>query len=1491
VSSDTPDPDGANNSSTVTGSISTSADLSVSKTGPSSVTAGTTATYTISLSNAGPSDAQNVNLSDTLPTGAALISLTPDGNNPDLFTVTGTSATATTVANGNTDTFVLVVSAPSNLASGADFSDTASVTSNTPDSNQGDNSSTVTGSIATSADLSISKTGPARVTAGTTATYTITLSNSGPSDAQNVNLSDTLPTGAVLVSLTPDPGNPDVFVVTGTTATANTVGNGNTDTFVLVVSAPSNLSSGADFSDTASVTSDTSDPNTSNNTSKVTSSISTSADLSISKSGPATVTAGTTATYTITVSNSGPSDAQNVSVSDTLPTGAVLVALTPDINNPDVFAVTGTTAMATTVGNGNTDTFVLVVTAPSNLASGADFSDSATVNSDTSDPDTDNNFSSVTGSITTSADLSISKTGPAFIVAGSNATYTITVANNGPSDALNVNLTDTLPTGGVLVSLTPGGNNPDLFTTSGATAAAASVGAGNTDTFVLVVSAPNTLLDGADFSDTASVSSPTNNNTANNSSTVHTTISAPADLSVSKTGPATVMAGTTATYTITVTNSGPANAHDVALSDTLPTGAVLVSLTADGNNPDLFTVTGSTASATTMGNGNTDTFVLVVSAPSNLASGADFSDTASVTSATPDTNPGNNSSTVTGSIKTSADLSLSKSGPAIVPAGTAATYTITLTNNGPSDAQNVKIDDTLPAGAVLLSLTPEANNPDAFMVSGATASAATVGNGNTDTFVLVVSAPSNLASGTDFSDTAAVTSDTPDPTPGNDTSTVTGSVRNSADLSISKTGPATVTAGTTATYTITLSNNGPSDAQNVNLSDTLPTGAVLVSLTPNDGNPDTFAVNGTTASAATVGNGNSDTFVLVVRAPSSLVSGADFSDTASVSSNTSDPTPGNNSSTVTGGLVTSADLALTKSGPSQVTAGADVTYKITLTNNGPSDARNVNISDVIPAGATIVSLTPNRSNPDTFTVAGGTATATSVGSGHMDTFVLVLQASRNLAPGDDFSDTASVTSDTPDPTPGNESSSVSGKITTPADLAVTKTGPATVTAGTTATYTISLTNKGPSAAQNVSLSDMLPAGAVLVSLTPVGTNPDPFTVTGTTANAATVASGNTDSFVLEVSVPSNLASGAGFSDTASVTSDTPDPTPGNDSSTVNGTVATTADLSVSINGPPTVVPGSNVTYTITLTNNGPSDAQSVNVTDTLPPGAVLVSLTPGANNPDLFTVTGPTATAATVANGNTDTFVLVATVPGNLTAGSTFTNSVSVTSPTADPVIANNNSAQAAAVIGGALTLTGVKQIETTEHATLTGVTLATFTFPGGGPASSFSATIDWGDGSSSAGTIVPSGAGFAIVGTHRFHDEQTLMVTVTVTNGSTTATAKVLGLVDEAPLPPGVPNTPQTNLIDETMDHLFDGQVTTQQMNALNFLMSAMEFIGASAMMNNGVAIFPAFNFSEAVVQGEFGALSQILSQRGVSLNNAALDMELFFLFQGLLILSTNAA
>jgi uncharacterized repeat protein (TIGR01451 family) len=169
-----------------------------------------------------------------------------------------------------------------------------------------------------------------------------------------------------------------------------------------------------------------------------------------------------------------------------------------------------------------------------------------------------------------------------------------------------------------------------------------------------------------------------------------------ADLSVTNSGPQTAIAGDPNgfSYSITVTNNGPNDAQNVVLTDTLPNGGVFGSQS-QGNSGPQFTL-GNTGNAirdtiTTLANGASQTITVNVTVNANVAEGTDLANTATATTSTADPTPndGNNSFTVHTTVHAQADLQVSKtSTPTTVNAGEQVTYTVTLTNAGPSDAQN-----------------------------------------------------------------------------------------------------------------------------------------------------------------------------------------------------------------------------------------------------------------------------------------------------------------------------------------------------------------------------------------------------------------------------------------------------------------------------------------------------------------------------------------------------------------------------------------------------------------------------------------------------------------------------------------------------------------------------------------------------------------------------------------------------------------------------------
>ena len=333
-----------------------------------------------------------------------------------------------------------------------------------------------------------------------------------------------------------------------------------------------------------------------------------------------------------------------------------------------------------------------------------------------------------------------------------------------------------------------------------------------------------------------------------------------------------------------------------------------------------------------------------------------------------------------------------------------------------------------------------------------------------------------------------------------------------------------------------------------------------------------------------------------------------------------------------------------------------------------------------------------------------------------------------------------------------------------ADMAVLISGPSSVTAGGNATYTITITNNGPAAAQGVVMTDTLPSGSTVVSISQ-SSGSDSFTFAQSGGNesataSGSIASGSSDSFSLVISVPSNLADGSSFTDTASVQASNPDPNTGNNSASTSASVVnpnSNADVSVSVSGPSSANEGASVTYTITVTNAGPVNATGVTLTDTLPG---LVNYTSATTSQGTSTRSGGTVTftIGTVAVGATVT----ATVSGQATEDGSSTDTATVTATTPDPNTANNSASASTAFAEPAISVSGSIS---TKSTTLTNFRTATFTHANGvEPTSNFVATINWGDGTTSTGTITVSGTTYSVTGSHKYTSggRHTIKTTVT---------------------------------------------------------------------------------------------------------------------------------
>jgi uncharacterized repeat protein (TIGR01451 family) len=262
------------------------------------------------------------------------------------------------------------------------------------------------------------------------------------------------------------------------------------------------------------------------------------------------------------------------------------------------------------------------------------------VAADQADLNEGDNFAQVSTPVNTAADLSIVKVGlvsPAY--AGDLLLYQIGVTNHGPSIARNVVITDVLPLGADFVSASP------LCSESAGvvTCDLGNMSAGETISLLIQVRLDPTLPDGTSLTNTVLVSSDTLDPNGDNSEySVSTEVRQPVgglvDLELSKYASELVVAGETLTYTLVITNHGPAEALDVGVVDGLPTGLELVSASATQGlcNSGVSCLLGNLPA------GGSTVVTIVAVASSSLPTGTVLLNQALVTSANPEIDSSNN---------------------------------------------------------------------------------------------------------------------------------------------------------------------------------------------------------------------------------------------------------------------------------------------------------------------------------------------------------------------------------------------------------------------------------------------------------------------------------------------------------------------------------------------------------------------------------------------------------------------------------------------------------------------------------------------------------------------------------------------------------------------------------------------------------------------------------------------------------------------------------
>ena len=1059
------------NNSTGPDNTSTVNDLSIAITGPASFTAGVSGTYNVTVSNAGPSNTSTpITVTLPLPAGVSRSGSTGFGIESDNGS-TATYTDSSTLNAGSSRTYTI------SLTPSSSTSDPLSVTMTVNNANDPTNLNN-TASVSTTVikpDLALSASVPAVTPLSGTSSSTFTISNVGTYAFAGTNTLNGSSTNANL-SITSASSSSGAYSCSNTASSFSCVNTSGLpvsgSATITVVMGGQGVGSGGL---SAALTADN-DVNTGNNNASGSTTVTRQNDLSIAVSANnPTCTVGTGCVYTVTVLNAGPSaSAAPISLSLALPTGVTAGNGSNFSNNtPSLNAGTATwTDTGASIPSGSSKVYTISLTASSGTPNTMVITP-VVGNSD--DGNSSNNSASVSTPVV-KPDLSLSANLPAVTPLGSSGNATFTISNIGTyafagSQALSGSSSN------ANVSVTGiSSNNPSYTCTSTATTFSCSSTSGLPVSGSAAITVSYVGANVGSSGLTATLTAQNDVNTGNNSAGSSTSVERQSDLATVLSATGQCSAGSPCTFNVTVTNNGPSpSAGSYTLDVPLPSGVTANNGSGFSSNTPV--ITGGTARYS--------------DASLSLASGSSrsyqFSLTPSMNSANPlgitaiganvsDGNAGNDSSSASHAVlKPNLDFSVSAL-PSITALGAQTTTTMTVTNSG----------DAASLGAVTLSGGFDANQTLSSVAgAGWTCSVAS----NTRDYTCSLNAPlapqSSLTVQLDSSavsvGTATLTNTLSGQLAASTTSrvrTVSTRIERQSDLASVTTGPATCTVNQACAFSVTVTNNGPSASSGLyTLSMALP--AQVIANAGNGFSNNTPVVSGGLVSysdanlALPSGSSRTYSYSLTpsIDAASPLV-------TTVTGASAADANNSNNSSSLRVTLL-KPNLTLTASVLPPVTAlGTQIVSTYTISNNGDAPSigavnlsggfdANQNLSSVTGTGWTCSVAGNNRDfscsldNPlapqgsNTVTL---TSSAVSIGTANLATSL-----NGTLAPGV----TTRVSTD-------------STRVTRQSDLATAITGPASCVVNRACTYTVTVTNNGPSASAGVyNLALPIPSGATV----------------------------------------------------------------------------------------------------------------------------------------------------------------------------------------------------------------------------------------------------------------------------------------------------------------------------------------------------------------------------------------------------------------------------
>ncbi len=932
---------------------------------------------------------------------------------------------------------------------------------------------------------------------------------------------------------------------------------------------------------------------------------------------------------TIGVAN-GPTTAA-ISIADSLPAGVTLSGA-PSVSGAATLSgcsSSGSSIGACQLASGLADgSYVLTIPVSvassatsagaantANLGGGGDPSCTAAATTETCDP--------TTGAVAvkTPANVSLAKTGAATAVSGNSYVYTLALSNSGQTaTASNLVVRDQLATGMVATAVT-GANCGTLPSAAGAlltcTVSDPIAADGGSASIQLTVTMPNGGGNVVNYAATHPSGSgnpgvdpgPACTNAANVvCASATAAVSTPANVSLSKTGAATALTGSSYVYTLTLSNSGQlATGSNLIVKDKLPAGVVATAVTGAscGALPSSAAALLTCTVASPLAAGASASIELTVTLPSSGGTVVNNAATNPTGSGAPGVDP--SVTCVSSGTTACASHSLSVNTPASlattnvltavngspVPAGYLAkpgdvlTYTVSVTNSG-GTAGSTDVGQTVPVGTTY---TGSGQGWGAGCTAAGTQCAQTVAVGANQTstvqYTVTVANPGSTATIVDTVTSSVGTCTTCQVT----TDTQHADMQATVTVSPGNTS----TTGVELTYTSICKNNGPQTALNAACTVTAPAGAVTT-CTP-------------TTPAATLASADSITCITKLT-PSAA---GDYAVSVATSNTLYDAATGNNSATTTVKVNTPADLHIVKTlaqvngaaVPANYAAkiGDTLTYAILVTNTGGTAGTTV-LTETVPEGTKFVGVVTNPSQswsqaPQVCAAAASTCTQ-SVTVPAQSTATPAVPGEQTLeftveviAPATSNGKiTNTVVSDIPAACASGTCSVETANAVADMQALITSIPSSAVVVGQSVTITGLCTNNGPANAVNASCAMTVNNGGTSIAAT-CGANANLAMNESISCTATFTAAQGDISATINAATQSYESNTANNTDTKSTVGNTP------------ASLATTNVLTL-VNGSPVPAgylakPGDVLTYTVTVVNSG-GTAGSTDVGQTVPAG-------------------------------------------------------------------------------------------------------------------------------------------------------------------------------------------------------------------------------------------------------------------------------------------------